>query len=181
MDYVFEALRIIISWPVLALVVILMYRKEVRKLIGRLKKAWVFEWGDVPSDKIPEKTEESKSVTASPETLKPEKSPIKLKNVANIFWVGHDLMWVYDAILRNAPGSSIVHGLKQSLHHIRELGLKDNPIEQKLAKMLQEAEETPDEDWHQTRRGYHAGEVLSIRDHLGGIINKQQRDFRGRP
>jgi hypothetical protein len=183
MDDVLAILRIIISWPVLALVVILMYKDEVRELIGRLKKAWGLEWGDSPSDKIPEEEEkeEPKSVTVHPETLKLSKSPVKLENVANIFWAGHDIMWAYDAVLRNAPVSAIVHGLKQSLHHVRELGFKDDPFEHRLAQLLQEAKETLDKDWTPPRRSLVAAELLSVRNYIGTIFNKLQRDFIPRP
>jgi hypothetical protein len=45
-------------------------------------------------------------------------------NVANVFWLGHDLLWT-----RNAAGSSprerILHGLKQCRHHAGQAGLTD--------------------------------------------------------
>jgi hypothetical protein len=52
-----------------------------------------------------------------------EPSSVKWENVASLFWLGNDLDWTAQTVLRGAPKEKILHGLTQCCHHISELGL----------------------------------------------------------
>lgn len=108
-------------------------------------------------------------------------SSINWGNSGNIFWTGHDLMWTIDVLLRGAPRDTIVHGLRQSLHHIRSLGSGGTPIESRLARLKADAERTLENDWTTLERNKYAKEIGAIISHIGQLAGANQQDFESRP
>ena len=46
-------LKILASWPVVALILALIFKEKIGNLLDRLKKAGQFEWGQSPADEVP--------------------------------------------------------------------------------------------------------------------------------
>lgn len=182
MRVVIAILKILASWPVLVLLLVLLFKDKVEKLLDRLgeaKKIGPVEWGESPTDKMPgEKISTKRDQLESKPT---EHKLVKWENVANIYWAGHDLMWASDVILRNAPRDTIIWGLTQSLHHIRDMGLKDDPVAVRLTRLLTNARNSLEKDWTPLMRNEYVHELLAARDYVGSLMNAHQGDFRPRP
>ena len=172
-------LKILASWPVVALILALIFKEKIGNLLDRLKKAGQFEWGQSPADEVPKDKIPIKSTHGENETATHDH--IKWENVANIYWAGHDLMWTCDVLLRGAPRDTILWGLSQSLHHIREIGLGGDPVEGRLSRLLTDARTMLEKDWTLQMRNSYAQEILSIREYAGSLMNNHQKDFRRRP
>jgi hypothetical protein len=50
----------------------------------------------------------------------------------NLYWLGRDLMWIADTLLRQGPVEQIIIGLDQALHHLLQVGLRETPIARDL-------------------------------------------------
>ncbi len=182
MKVVMSILKILASWPVIVLFLVLMFRDKVGKLLDRLKEVkevGPLKWGQSPADEVSKDKRLVQGAQIEPEAGK--RDDIKWQNVANIYWAGHDLMWTCDVILRNAPRDTIVWGLSQSLHHIREMGLKDDPTEVRLSRLLADARSMLEKDWTPQIRNDYVRELLSVREYVGSLMNTHQKDFRRTP
>jgi len=86
-----------------------------------------------------------------------------------------------DVIVRGAPRENIVHGLRQSLHHIRSLGFNNSPIEARLSRLLEDAEKSLQTDWTPEQRNRYASEVASITGYIGELAKANQPSFEPKP
>ena len=62
----------------------------------------------------------------------------------NFYWLGHDLMWTADVLLRRGPSEEISIGLAQARHHLAQVGLEGTPIDVELSalgELVQQSEE----------------------------------------
>ena len=96
---------------------------------------------------------------------------------ANVYWLGHDLMWTIDVLLREAPTNVILQGLTQSLHHLRKIGLGNTAWEHKLDKLCKSAQGTIESDWNSKLRIQYATDLRNILNEVGEIANAHQADF----
>src|SRR5439155_6048604 len=71
-------------------------------------------------------------------------SQLKWENSANLFWLGSDLEWTSQTVLREAPRDKILHGLRQCQHHSAELGLTDTGPGRELNALKSEVTNTSD-------------------------------------
>lgn len=71
-------------------------------------------------------------------------SGTRWENVADLFWLGSDLTWTDWRVNSGAPRERILHGLRQSYHHISELGLADSVPGKLLSTLRSQAESTPE-------------------------------------
>ncbi|HBG74507.1 MAG: hypothetical protein A2X25_14410 [Chloroflexi bacterium GWB2_49_20] len=176
-------------WPLVVLIIgvlfLFLFRKDISSLLNRLKKAkWpggaeTLFFGEANVDKLTPLDEENEKLKDRIH-LEGNKA-VKWSNSGNIFWVGHDLMWTIDVIIRGAPRENIVHGLRQSLHHIRSLGFVNTPIEIRLLKLIDNAEKSLQEDWTPTQRNTYAGEIGSILGYIGKLAESNQANFEPNP
>lgn len=97
----------------------------------------------------------------------------------NLFWLGHDLMWTADTLLRQGPTEHVLIGLDQAIHHLVHVGLKGTPIErdlQVLRGQIQFAKELS-----ASARDEAANRIGSIIDRIGAILETAQADFQVPP
>lgn len=179
----------VLVWPsvvlLLGVLFLILCRKEIRGLIKRLHKAkfpggteTLFGYGDAAIDKQAPPGPEVKTAV---ETEQPTQTPIKWGNSGNLFWIGHDLMWTIDVTVRGAPRDTIVHGLRQSLHHLRSLGFIGTPIESRLARLKNDAEKSLQQDWTPSQCNSYAEELASMIGYIGELAKKNQPDFQSHP
>jgi len=93
----------------------------------------------------------------------------------NLYWLGHDLMWTADTLLRQGPTEHVLIGLDQSIHHLVHLGLAETPIErdlQLLRAQIQFAKELST-----SNRDEVANRIGSIIDRIGATVEAAQADF----
>ena len=116
---------------------------------------------------------------AQPEQAK--KNTIKWRSSGNLFWLGHDLVWTIDTLLRGGPRDQIFHGLRQSLHHLRSLGFVGTPIESRVDRLTADAERSLDKDWTAGKRKRYTAELASIVRAIGDLAEASQPDFEPGP
>jgi hypothetical protein len=176
----------VIVWPfvvlVIGILVLFLFKKDIRNLLNRLKTAkWPggtetsFNYGDADVDKAVKKEKSDLVIDNTPSS---KYMGVKWDNSGNVFWLGHDLVWTIDVIIRGAPRDTIVHGLRQSLHHIRSLGFTSTPIESRLNRLMDNAEKSLEEDWTPAERNKYADEVATIIGYIGKLAEGNQADFK---
>jgi hypothetical protein len=164
------------------LILVILFKKQITKLISRLKtaniKGGILEFGKSPADK---------EIQPELATRKGEEISIKPKDAINwnksgtLYWLGHDLMWTIDVLLRGGQREDIIHGLKQSLHHVRSLGFKGTIIEDRLKELKIEAENSLPKDWTDLKRSDYAIRLTIIKRHIGVIAEANQQDYEPKP
>lgn len=160
-----------LAWPAVVLILLviffLLFRAEIRQLLDRTRTAKL-PWGS---------TFDFEDPRVSPEETGPFGDIVKWGNSGNLFWLGHDLMWTVDVLLRNAPRQQIARGLRQSLHHIGALGLTDSAMMTRLDRLKEEAERSLEREWTPQRRQEYAREVYSILGGVAKLAEANQPDF----
>src|SRR5204863_8259338 len=71
-------------------------------------------------------------------------STVKWQNVADLFWLGNDLEWTVQTVLRGGPRERIFHGLRQCDHHSSELGLADSTAGKQVSVLRSQVESLPE-------------------------------------
>jgi hypothetical protein len=108
-------------------------------------------------------------------------SDIKWENVANLFWLGHDLCWTNWRVNSGAPKERILHGLTQSSHHLSELGLADSVPGRLLSSLKSQAESTQDVALNQQWRNGFAAKLSQVTHDVSGIAQREQPSFQPNP
>jgi hypothetical protein len=167
-----------LAWPVTVLVLAIVLRKKISGMLDRIQSARLpggaeFSFGNPTVDKP---AESMLRPLSKPEGLSPD-----LTKVGNLFWLSHDIMWTIDVVLRGAPRSTIVYGLRQAQHHLSELGLAHTRMAEVLAKLHDKAERTVEPDWSATLRNSFAVELRHLSDDLGRLFASKQSSFKPNP
>ena len=102
------------------------------------------------------------------------------RNVANVFWLGHDLLWTYNAAL-NATRERIVHGLRQSRHHAGQIGLTDTDPYREMEAMYSGVGNLNDTNLSPQWRAAFSGRVNNLIANFGLLAKAQQPDFEPSP
>lgn len=100
---------------------------------------------------------------------------LKRNSTGSLYWLGHDLMWTADTLLRQGPTEHVLIGLEQALHHLAQVGLKDTPVGnelQVLRAQIQLAKELS-----ASNRDEIANQIGSIIDRIGAVMEAAQSDF----
>jgi hypothetical protein len=174
-----------LAWPLVAVLAIIIFRHSIRQLLQRLKEAkfWgtsgpSIAFGESPADKP--SPSQSGSAAASPGEQELS-SRIDKTKPANLFWLGNDLMELFDALLRGGDRNTIVLMLRQANHHLKSVGLDGSPLQQRLLRLFQEAEKSLITDWNNQRRTDYAQEIRSIVREFGNIVEASQSGFQAHP
>jgi hypothetical protein len=177
----------ILSWPVVVLVfgiaVLIVCKEQIRSLIERLRKVSkdTIQFGDSPIDRPSQEAPPETRSEPATRVEQPEDQTINWNKSGHLFWVGHDLMWTIDVLLRSASRDTIVHGLRQSLHHARSLGFINTPIESRLARLKADAESSLEQDWTPPQRNNYANELRAIVGYIASLATANQPDFESSP
>lgn len=104
---------------------------------------------------------------------------LKRNSTGSLYWLGHDLMWTADTLLRQGPAEHVLIGLDQALHHLVQVGLADTPVESELQVLrakIQLAKELS-----ASNRDEVANQIGSIIDRIGAVLETAQSDFQVPP
>ncbi len=163
-----------VAWPVTTLSIVWLLRREVGAAFGRIERAKLpggaeLSFGKTEADKPTER----KQARADAVRLG-QGDWIK---TANVYWLGHDMMWTIDVLLRGAPRETILHGLTQSVHHLGELGFAESSYGSRLRRLRERASESLESDWDSALREQFALDLRRLADQLGAIAEMQQPTF----
>lgn len=167
----------VLAWPATILLLTWFYRREIKAALGRIEKAKLpggaeFAFGNTSIDKVHGKIPlENSSKTTEGNWSKP----------GNVYWLGHDIMWTIDAMLRGAPHGRIVHGITQSCHHLKEIGLENSSLGSRLKQILERANGFLEADWTPENRNKFALDLRRITDQLGMMASAHQPEFASHP
>lgn len=170
-----------IAWPIAVIVSVIILRIALRNLIDRIKSASVggdkgplieFDRGEKPAA-IPPAPEEPKAVEGVP-----FKDRVR-SNVANAYWVGADLMNLFDIVLRGGRRDEMLQMFRQANHHLKVLRLKDSPLYTRFRRLYDATEKSLDSDWTSTRRIELGREIHGIVGAFGRLVEETQPGFSG--
>ena len=112
----------------------------------------------------------------------PAAAPPRVINTAatgSLYWLGHDLMWTADTLLRGGPREQVLIGLDQSLHHLGQVKLGSTPIEADILQLhdrIRQAKELPS-----LLRDEYANQLGSVIDRIGATAEAAQANFQVPP
>jgi hypothetical protein len=98
-------------------------------------------------------------------------------NVANAFYLGHDLRWTIDIVEDGSP-ADIVHGLKQILHQADELGLSGHNDFAVLTKQVELVHQLPDAKWTDRERHELEECLKTALERFGELVRRRQPSYR---
>lgn len=94
---------------------------------------------------------------------------------ANLYWLGHDLMWSADTLLRQGPTANVLIGLDQALHHLHQIGLADSGMGSDLQSLRLHIKGTRDLTWEM--RDAAADTLGQVIDRIGAQLEAAQPGF----
>ena len=100
---------------------------------------------------------------------------IKTAATGSLYWLGHDLMWTADTLLRGGPREQVLIGLDQALHHLGQVGLGKTPVEADILHLnarIRQSKELPP-----SLRDEYANQLGSLIDRIGASTEAAQADF----
>jgi hypothetical protein len=172
-----------LSWPVTVLTLAFAFRKSIKHLIESLAELRllgdkaVLKWPQARVDTIGEgdvrEPSPSKQLSGS--------SVGSLNKPANLFWLGSDLETTAQTALRGAPKERILRGLRQSYHHLSELGLADSAPGQELSSLNTQIAILPDAILDRQWRNDFASKINSVIHAVSGITQTAQPGFLPHP
>jgi hypothetical protein len=180
------------AWPLTLVIIILAFRKQIPPALSRISELVfpggriVFGWGDASVDQAtgPKLHEQEAEAAEQVSAYGPNaEEGIRWQNTANLFWLGRDLMWTMDMLLRGAPGDQIRDGLAQSLHHVKSMRFARSStgaqIESQLAQLKAEADDI--HEWTPDKRDWFTRQLFSITGRAGALASANQPDYKPRP
>lgn len=130
-----------LGWPSAFVIVACIFKKQILVLLGKIKKlqwgpfsAEVFGHGttELPGDKkskeILEKAREYISKRVGVSVVQPTTENIDISNydwkskAKELYWLGHDLMYIKAVLVTGAPKQLVFIGFKQAFKHMKNLG-----------------------------------------------------------
>lgn len=97
----------------------------------------------------------------------------------SLYWLGHDLMWTADTLLRGGPTEQVLIGLDQALHHLVQVGMGETSLERdirRLREWIRQSKELPS-----SLRDEYANQLGSVIDRIGVTAEEAQSDFQEPP
>jgi len=110
-----------------------------------------------------------------PEKIISTLGSLKRNATGNLFWLGHDLMWTADTLLRQGPTEHVLIGLDQAIHHLVRVGLQETAIERDLQVLRTQVQLV--KELTALNRDEVANKIGSIIDRIGAILETAQADF----
>jgi hypothetical protein len=174
-------LIIALLWPATILFLAVWFRKGIKDLIASVTEAkigdsLVFKFGQAQLDEPVAKT--LPSVIARQGGAP---SSAKWENSASLFWLGNDLEWTAQTVLRGAPKERILHGLKQCNHHSSELDLGESAPGKQLSALKSQVEGLSEAALDRQWRGDFAEKIYSAIRGFDLIMKQHQPTFRSSP
>ena len=168
----------VVVWPAVVLVCFVIFlavfHRPLYGLISRIDKAKLrgteISFGQVPTDRESPHHFEVENREPLPQTA-------RWANTGNLYWLGHDMMWTMQMMLRGAPREKIAHGVNQSYYHITHLGLTGSLPARQLLGFKGRLNGLQDSQLDREWRTRAAGELQRIIDEAGLLASENQRDF----
>jgi len=178
-----------LAWPVTTAALALWFVRGARRagLLTDLKariqtlkagpggvEASFFEYGKSPVDvATPSRSQRvSRASGSRNEVLR----GTRFDRAANVYWLGHDLPWTIDVLLRGADKSVVIYGIRQALHHLKAVGMGESAPAVWLERMLETLGQQPsglDPD----QRGQIAQNLRAVVELVGEQVVAHQPDF----
>jgi hypothetical protein len=103
------------------------------------------------------------------------------KKAANVFWLGHDLLWSKSAASSWGNRERILHGLRQSKHHASEVGLSDTDAYRRLESVDLAVRKMGDADLTAQSRPGLAAQIEQSLYAFGKLAGESQPGFKPGP
>jgi hypothetical protein len=164
-----------LAWPITVLVLVLLLRTQIAAVLTRLTEAEVagakLRFGKAAADRP-----RGKEVP-----LAGSYPVVAASKTGSIYWLGHDIMWVVDVLLRGAPVDYVRHGLVQISHHVREIGLGDTRYAEVARAILDATSPGAQVELTVEVRSAYALQLSRLVDQIGTVIESTQLDFQAGP
>jgi hypothetical protein len=169
------------SWPITVLILVASFRNHIKEITeAKFGDKLYLKWGQVPSDlKFEEAIGETLPGPATNQLSVP--SGVKWENVANLFWLGNDLEWTAQTLLRGAPKERILHGLTQCYHHISDIGLAESGPAKHLSLLKSEVASLPEAILDRQWRSIFSERLYVVIRAISDLLRGHQQDFRPGP
>jgi hypothetical protein len=168
-------------WPATVLILALGFRKSIKQLIESLTELRL--WGEKAVLKWPQAKVDTMGELSAPSSPKQLSGvpTAKWDKPANLFWLGSDLETTSQTALRGAPKERILRGLRQSSHHLSELGLGDSAPGKALSSLNSQVAIQPEASLDRQWRNDFALKINSIIQAVSDLARAAQPNFRPHP
>jgi len=157
-----------VAWPLVVIGMAVAFGGRLRRLLAsitELKKGdTTVKFGKAEVDNKKESNPRTVDTRTAPDTAP--------WNAYNSFWLGHDMMWIIDVLLRAAPAERINHGFASALAHIRALPETDPTLREKLERLANEAKNKVESEWTAELRKRFADDVGGLLQEVGNYTQR---------
>lgn len=163
---------------IFGVITLLIFKKPITELFNRTRSAKL-PWIEFDTFAKTGSTGSPNTPLPSPFSSLENFPEIKMENYGNLFWAGHDFMWTIAVVSSDrASRANILHGLNQTLHHVRSLGFSNTPVVIRLTKLKTDAENSLEKEWTLEKREELIRELSTILEMVSDIAEKKQVGFK---
>lgn len=160
-----------VAWPTMVLILFLAFKRELKTLLQRIEKAKLPGGSEVVlygESKIDNGilSKQDLVVNNGESKVIEQKSKIRWQNSGGLFWLGHDLTWTIDVLLRGGTQEKIVLGLNQAHLHAKTMEFPES-IAQRIYQLKVEAEVLSEEYWETKQRRLFADKIYDVINSIG--------------
>ena len=170
-----------LAWPCVVGWALWNYRYELSALLRKLERLKLPGGVEAlfhprSSDELSLKGPEERSGEMVPAEVVTEQG-IQWGRSANLFWLGFDLATGLSRLGLGAQSEGIIHSLRQSWWHAKELGFTESSIVGKLETLKDWAKEIEEGQWDMGRRDRYIRELYRVVSEIERLAIEHQPDF----
>lgn len=181
-----DVLKVIV-WPCVALCIVAIFAGRLKEMLSHVNSARfkgieaTFGYGEAAVDRgtasLPGVATPAEAAGAIEPPVAGHIEQVDWSKNGDLFWLGYDLLWTVDTLLRGGPALDITWGLNQALHHARSIGFQDAAITGSLSGLREAALDNCDDDWTARRRNDVASRLSEIATRVGDLASASQRGW----
>jgi hypothetical protein len=164
-------------WPVTTLILVFWFRDDIHQLLRRVLHLTFpgggVRFGEGPYDDRDDR--EPRKAVPPAKSLTP--SSVHWDKSASLFWLGNDLEWTSQTVLRGAPKDKILHGLRHCEYHSSQLGFGNSGPGKELAALKSEAMGLSEGQLTRQWRIDFSEKIYAVVRGYDGLVREHQPDF----
>jgi len=172
-------------WPVLALVLALLFRTQIGQVAARLQRAkgpggWIAEFGPGGQLEVDSRTRARAGPVEAERRLGrrvQRDATAKWERVASIYWAAHDLSVAWMGVMFDMPKNELLWRLGQGRHHVRCLEFSDTTMLDRLSQLHDRVQGMLESDLTPDVRQKISKDLAQVLDEVGAHMELHQTDF----
>jgi hypothetical protein len=169
-----------LTWPIIVLILVLLFRKPLENLIQRIRKAKVPGGAEIEADPFDGLSTPEPAIGLELEALIINKDTQRgmpdWRRTWNLFWLANDIMWTKYRINQGAPRGIVFQGLQSAVNHAAAMGFIDTQPWEELVYLTQQTAKLSNDEFTSATQEELAVHLENVKQTFAELARKHQLD-----